>query len=43
MLIIRLIPRTQEMTQHLLSRGIMSRDKLFETWKDDKSCKYKYF
>ena len=33
----KLIPRTQEMTQHLLSRGIMSRDKLFETWKDDRS------
>lgn len=34
----RLIPRTQEMTQLLLSRGIMSKEKLLETWKEDESC-----
>lgn len=33
----KLIPRTQEMTQLLLSRGIMSKEKLLETWKEDKS------
>lgn len=36
----RLIPRTQEMTQLLLSRGIMSREQLLETWKVDKNCKH---
>lgn len=33
----KLIPRTQEMTQLLLSRGIMSRGQLLEIWKEDKN------
>ncbi|KAF3423576.1 hypothetical protein E2986_06215 [Frieseomelitta varia] len=33
----KLIPRTQEMTQLLLSHGIMSKEKLLETWKEDKN------
>ncbi|XP_076236185.1 putative ATP-dependent RNA helicase kurz [Calliopsis andreniformis] len=33
----KLIPRTQEITQLLLSHGIMSKEKLFETWKTDRS------
>ncbi|XP_003705127.3 putative ATP-dependent RNA helicase kurz [Megachile rotundata] len=33
----KLIPRTQEITQHLLSRGIMSKERLLETWEEDKS------
>lgn len=36
----RLIPRTQEMTQLLLSRGIMSKGQLLEAWKVDKNCKH---
>lgn len=39
----RLIPRTQEMTQLLLSRGIMSRGQLLETWEADKNCKYMFY
>ena len=33
----KLIPRTQEMTQLLLSRGIMSKEKLLEAWETDRS------
>ncbi|CAK9818656.1 Probable ATP-dependent RNA helicase kurz [Anthophora quadrimaculata] len=33
----KLIPRTQEMTQLLLSHGIMSREKLLCTWKTNRS------
>lgn len=36
----RLIPRTQEMTQLLLSRGIKSKGQLLEAWKVDKNCKH---
>lgn len=39
----RLIPRTQEMTQLLLSHGIMSKVQLLETWKADRNCKYMFF
>ncbi|XP_054016492.1 probable ATP-dependent RNA helicase kurz [Hylaeus anthracinus] len=33
----KLIPRTHEMTQLLLSQAIMSREKLLETWETDRS------
>lgn len=33
----KLIPRIQEVTQLLLSRGIMSKEKLLETWKADRN------
>jgi len=36
----RLIPRTQMITQMLMSKGIMSKDKLLEAWDSDKKCKF---
>ncbi|XP_076653384.1 putative ATP-dependent RNA helicase kurz [Halictus rubicundus] len=33
----KLVPRTQEMSQLLLSHAIMSRDKLIETWENDRT------
>ncbi|XP_076756292.1 putative ATP-dependent RNA helicase kurz [Xylocopa sonorina] len=33
----KLIPRTQEITQLLLSHGIMSKEKLLDTWEADRS------
>ncbi|XP_043263355.1 probable ATP-dependent RNA helicase kurz [Colletes gigas] len=33
----KLIPRTQEMTRLLMSRAIMSKEKLLETWRADES------
>lgn len=35
----KLLPRTESMTKQLLSKGIMSRDKLKEEWLKDDKCK----
>lgn len=40
LLLSRLLPRVELITKLLLSKGVMTKDKLIEIWNDDSKCKH---